>query len=163
MGRKAQDTATRFNAKVDRSGGDNACWNWTGSRCGLRGEYGKTTYNQKPENAHRVAWILAYGPIPEGMNVLHNCPNGDNPLCCNPAHLWLGTQHDNMMDKAAKGRSNVRRGERHSKVKLTADIVRAIRDDIALGRSHRSIAAQYGVSQPLVTNIGKRKVWGWLD
>jgi hypothetical protein len=53
--------------------------------------------------AHRVAWTLANGPIPAGMHVLHTC---DNPPCCNPGHLWLGTQADNMADMARKGRTS---------------------------------------------------------
>lgn len=52
-------------------------------------------------SAHRFAWELTNGPIPDGMNVLHAC---DNRACCNPAHLFLGTQKDNMIDMHAKGR-----------------------------------------------------------
>jgi hypothetical protein len=70
--------------------------------------------------AHRFAWEIAKGPIPDGLGVLHNCPGGDNPACVNVAHLWLGTQAENMADMAAKGRHYsktkpelVARGDRH--------------------------------------------------
>lgn len=54
--------------------------------------------------AHRAAWILTHGPIPPDMRVCHNCPQGDNPTCCNPHHMWLGSQADNIRDRNAKGR-----------------------------------------------------------
>ena len=82
----------RFWSKVDRSG---KCWLWTASR--NSSGYGKFD----GEGAHRVAWRLAYGVIPYGACVLHRC---DMPRCVNPAHLWLGTQADNVADMVAKGR-----------------------------------------------------------
>ena len=63
--------------------------------------YGCFAYKGRNWRAHRVAWILVYGYIPDGLCVLHRC---DNPACCNTEHLFTGTQADNMRDKIAKGR-----------------------------------------------------------
>lgn len=81
-----------------------ACWEWQGGK--TEDGYGKTGYKGKNELAHRLAWELTYGAIPKNMNVCHNCPDGDNPACCNPAHLFLGTQGDNVRDMFGKGRGN---------------------------------------------------------
>jgi HNH endonuclease len=78
---------------------DTGCLIWTGSHKGMHknGRYGTIAVS-----THRLAWELANGPIPEGMHVLHRC---DTPACCNPDHLFLGTQTDNMADKTRKGRA----------------------------------------------------------
>ena len=75
------------------------CVLWTGHRD--PGGYGRMTLPGTTRGAHRVAWEVAHGPIPEGMLVLHTC---DNPRCCNPEHLKLGTHADNMRHKAERGR-----------------------------------------------------------
>ncbi len=90
--------------KVDRSGD---CWIWKGA-ISNKG-YGSFRFNNKTELAHRVAWILVNGPIPDGVGdhgtcVLHSC---DNPRCVNPAHLFLGTQVDNINDMVRKGRGTM--------------------------------------------------------
>jgi hypothetical protein len=94
----------RFREKVDSSAGPDACWPWTAAIHGRRNsKYG--SFSISPTNiqqAHRVAWELAKGPIPDDMNVLHSCDNG---LCCNPKHLFLGSQADNVHDMVAKGRN----------------------------------------------------------
>lgn len=93
----------RFWSKVDVRGSDE-CWEWKAAR--NRHGYGYFRYKSKHAKAHRVSWELTQGEIPDGINVLHRC---DNPPCCNPAHLFLGTQAENMSDKVAKGRQQ--RGE----------------------------------------------------
>jgi hypothetical protein len=77
------------------------CWLWTGAR--TTNGYGRITVGGKGHQAHRVAWMLASGAIPDGLYVCHRC---DVKLCVRPAHLFLGTQHDNMQDAKAKGRLN---------------------------------------------------------
>ena len=100
----------RYWAKVPSSGGADACWLWQASRLGDYGQFvatkpGALTSRGKDQAhlyAHRVAWVIANGrPIPDGLMVLHRC---DVPMCVNPAHLFLGTQLDNMRDCKAKGR-----------------------------------------------------------
>lgn len=81
------------------------CWLWTGAH----GNYGFISVSERLGEshqllAHRVSWELHHGPIPDDLWVLHNCPGGDNPLCVNPSHLWLGTPADNSQDMVAKGR-----------------------------------------------------------
>src|SRR5437868_10934090 len=113
----AKDTE-RFLSKL-RITRDDDCWISTaGKQPGRRGRYvGTFKYEQRDRLAHRVAYELQYGPIPDGLSVLHHC---DVPLCCNPAHLFLGTQADNMADMARKGRSSDQRGEANTNRKLTA-------------------------------------------
>ena len=107
--RSCRPIAERLAAKVRRGGPDD-CWPWEGRTVGAG--YGTIGIGRRGEGsmlAHRLAWVLERGPIPKGLNVLHSC---DNPPCCNPAHLFLGTQGDNMRDMAAKGRDRHRHGRR---------------------------------------------------
>jgi hypothetical protein len=76
------------------------CWEFQGHR--NKDGYGTLRFEGRMEKAHRVAWVLASGPIPAGMQICHRC---DNPCCCNPKHLFVGTNADNMRDRQAKGRT----------------------------------------------------------
>jgi hypothetical protein len=112
----------------------------------------------------RVVWELTYGPIPEGMLVCHNCPHGDNPACVNPAHLWLGTQKQNMEDCRAKGRlrPRFRPGEAHPQAKLSpADI-----EAICLLRGvmpQREIARRFGIQKNTVSSIQRGQRWPHVE
>lgn len=88
----------RFWDKADVADRD-ACWLW--HACKNRDGYGSFGLNGTTILAHRMAWILEHGDIPDGLNVLHNC---DIPSCVNPSHLFLGTQKDNVADCTRKGR-----------------------------------------------------------
>jgi hypothetical protein len=138
----------RFWAKVRRTL-DDACWEWQASL--MCGGYGAFNWEGKTLKAHRIAWAHEYGEIPEGMNVCHRC---DNRICCNPAHLFLGTHLDNARDRNSKGRQA--RGANQPQAKLTEDRVRAIRAD---NRFHRDIAKAFGISKALVSFIKCKKAW----
>lgn len=75
------------------------CWIWPRGK--TTAGYGVVRVNRKPIYVHRLTWQQYFGSIPQGMCVLHSC---DNPPCFNPDHLFLGTNHDNMVDKSLKGR-----------------------------------------------------------
>lgn len=94
----------RFWSKVDRSGGENACWLWTG-KTKKRGYGTFTTGVGKSVLAHRLAYQLANMVTlgKHGPQVCHDCPDGDNPRCCNPRHLFVGTAKDNFHDAIHKG------------------------------------------------------------
>lgn len=94
-----QEVAERFWAKVRKTDG---CWEWMGARRGKG--YGQFYLNGRTQHAHRVAWELVHGPIPPGMQALHRC---DNPPCVRPADLFLGTNHDNVLDRHSKGRTKI--------------------------------------------------------
>lgn len=97
--------------RTDRSG---KCWIWTGP-LHIQG-YGKIIIYKTQLLMHRVSYEIYMGEIPDELDVLHNCPGGDNRKCVNPAHLWIGTQRDNILDCQAKGR--LLTGDRHHQTKL---------------------------------------------
>lgn len=134
------------------------CLNFTGGKVGIG--YGRLRVGRKLFLAHRVAYEAAFGPIPKGMLVCHRC---DNPSCCNPEHLFLGKQLDNMSDRKTKGRYGAQaRGGANGSAKLTdADIPR-IREQLAAGRKQSDIAADFGVTQPLISMIALRKKWAHI-
>lgn len=95
---------TRFWMKVRAGKTPEDCWEWIGSK---RHDYGQlsSVRGRSPHKAHRVSYEIHFGPIPDGMDVLHSC---DNPPCCNPRHLRLGTAKDNARDMVERGRYNPR-------------------------------------------------------
>lgn len=152
----------RFWAKVDRSGGPDACWPWLGSRnkagYGICGDDGPDT----SRIAHRNAWVLTNGPIPNGLSVLHHC---DNPPCCNPAHHFTGTYLDNARDREAKGRrvsflAPVMPGEANPNAKLTDQAICTIRRERARGVPGLELSLRFGVNRPTIYNIAAGRRWG---
>ncbi len=149
--------AERFAEKIDTTSSVRGCWLWT-AKTNPNG-YGRIYDGRKPALAHRVAWTLFVGPIPHGLFVLHRC---DNPPCCNPAHLFLGTHADNMRDKVQKGRQGSPRGEEASSAKLTAESVLLIRAAVASGRTQTEVGRKFGIHNSQVSRIVNRKVWTHL-
>lgn len=132
-GRSPGPNVAKFWSKVDKSGGPEACWPWTGATNELG--YGVTQFDGRAALAHRKAWALTNGPIPDDKLVCHRC---DSPPCCNPAHHFLGTNADNMADMAAKGRARCK--------KLGVDGASRALDRIDAGESQASVCRDMGVS-----------------
>lgn len=131
---------------------NSGCWLWSGGvdLCG----YGRFRNHYTRVRSHRFSYELAKGPIPAGLLVLHSC---DNPACCNPDHLFLGTVQDNVNDKVSKGRQL--RGEQQKNAKLTTEQVLAIRRD---KRTEKELGALYGVDDTLIGKIRRRQAWAHL-
>jgi hypothetical protein len=161
----------RYWKKVDRSGGPDSCHWWTA--CKTDG-YGRLNIEGRLYKTHRISWVIANNKdIPPGMHVCHTC---DNPDCCNPNHLWLGTHIDNMRDRDNKGRCSPALGDRHgSRTKpesrprgaahgraiFTEDQVRKIREEYALGGiTQQALADKHGIDQSTISAIIRRKTWG---
>lgn len=155
--------------RLDKSGVD-GCWEYQGARD--KDGYGFMKVREYQHRTHRLAWELTHGPITDGLHVLHRC---DNPPCCNPEHLWLGTEADNAADRDRKGRTNyprgdahytrrrpdwVKRGEQVPGAKLTWAAVREMRELYAAGwGSHRELSLRYGVSRELVREVVNSRRW----
>lgn len=135
--------------KVDKSGGDDACWNWIASRQ-ERG-YGQMRWQGKLQQASRISYELANGVFPAELEVLHSC---DNPPCVNPKHLLLGTHRDNMVDRERKGRNVPARGENHGLHKLSDAQVVEIRQRFANGNvTILSLSLEFHVSKRQIQRI----------
>ncbi|HBO3538556.1 TPA: hypothetical protein L5597_004146 [Pseudomonas aeruginosa] len=135
------------------------CWEWQGAR--KPKGYGNCTVNKESLGAHRVAFWLSNGDFPANMHVCHTC---DNPSCCNPSHLMLGTVDSNYIDMLIKGRSGFTKnraiGTRNANAKLTDQQVSDIRRAYASGEGNQyELAARYGVSQAAIGSILRNKTW----
>lgn len=143
----------RFWSRIDTSQGEGACWPWTGGRT-ARG-YGRFRMGGKSVAAHRFALVLSHGQIPPGLSVCHSC---DNPPCCNPTHLWVGTAADNAADLNAKGRAS--RGSMHGRAKLTEGQVLDIRQEYSRGSVRQiDLAHRYNVNQVTISAILRGETW----
>ena len=136
-------TAADFWVKAYKT---NNCWLWTGAMntCG----YGWITRNNKQMNASRFAWQLVYGVIPNDMQVLHHC---DNRACVNPGHLYLGTQSDNMTDRAMRGRCKTH--------KLLPRDVKTMRVLNRYGVSQTKLCKIYSISSGSMSEAINGKSW----
>lgn len=157
MERQRRPITERFWEKVDTNGPVpqhrpelGPCWIWTAQTD--KYGYGKFSLNKKKAKAHRVAYILTYGPIPDNLLACHRC---DNPICVNPGHLFLGTVADNANDRASKA------GCIPSKaIKLTiekANEIRRLRNQEGLG--YKQLAQRYNVAPTTIQSIINGKTW----
>ena len=144
--------AVRLWAKVDKSG---ECWEWTGAVD--RKGYGRI-HSFGDTRTHRLSWELHYGPIPDGLWVLHRC---DNPPCVRPDHLFLGTVADNSADMYAKDRQA--RGPRLPHTKLTEADVREIRRLLAQEVPKKRLGRQFGVAGTTILAIARGSTWTWVQ
>lgn len=159
----AERTTRKFWASVRKT---NGCWIWTRTTCHFG--YGSFyPFKQSHVRAHRYAYELAHGPIPDGLWVLHKC---DNPPCVRPDHLYLGNAADNASDRVNRGRGTSgsqcwpkhrKRGEELPASKVTEDIVRRIRAEHNPPLvTNQGLATRYGISKEQVWKIRKGRCWG---
>ena len=150
----------RFWDKVDKRGTDE-CWEWQAFR--NKFGYGRFFFNGKKHQAHRIAWTLTNGAIPkmedgQRVCVLHHC---DNPSCCNPSHLFLGTQKENVKDMVMKMRGLV--GEKNGRAKIDEMDVYFIRYWLKNGYSQRKIAEIFKIKKSQVCRINTGETWRHLE
>lgn len=150
--RNPEQVAARFWPKVDVRSADE-CWPWKPDQAQRPHGYGQFKINGQMMNSNRVALALALGELRE--QALHTC---DNPPCCNPAHLFDGTQVDNIVDMVTKERHAGASGERNSHAKLTISDVKEIRSLLAV-ESRRSLANRFSVSKTNIDFIANGKTW----
>lgn len=139
----------RFWSKVAVTQNTCRCWEWQGARTSLG--YGQFKLMGASSFAHRVAAQLAGARLGNDSVVMHAC---DNPSCCNPTHLIVGTHASNVADRVAKDRSA--KGSNNGRSKLTEQQVRAIRAD---KRTLTEVAKEYGVCIGTISLIRQRKIW----
>lgn len=126
------------------------CWLWTASV--IRTGYGRILGSGRQlELAHRLAWMLYRGPIPDDLNVLHKC---DVPGCVNPDHLYLGTPKQNAVDRVIRGRQP--RGENMPISRLTEKDIVPIRQS-TIGT--QALAKLYGVGKRTIGQVRARETW----
>lgn len=147
------NTVENFWAGVDKRG-DNECWEWNRKRS-PKG-YGELDYHKKCWRAHRLAYALTYGEFDPKLYVCHRC---DNPPCCNPKHLYLGTCRDNLIERNMKGRNVNQKGEAHSQAKYTEATVLKVRADYAKGVTLAKISELHNVKMRSVSDIVYRRRW----
>ena len=153
---------TKFWNLVD-TGNIGECWKYLASPSQRYGKYSKKIDGKwKLLGAHRYAWEQYFGEIPEGLFVCHHC---DNPFCCNPYHLFIGTGSDNQLDSVRKGRDakyNIvpQLGEKHHSAKLTEEQVIELRERYATGGvTQFQLADEYGIAQQNISKAILRKSW----
>lgn len=131
------------------------CWEWTA--CKTSDGYGSVRVCKKMIGTHRLVWKWTYSEIPEHLEVCHLC---DNPACCNPKHLWLGTHKQNVEDRENKKRGKQPRFEKHNKAKLNREIVTEIRQRYENGeRNLTRLSKDYNVTRCNIGFIIKRITW----
>lgn len=132
--------------------GPNGCLEWQGSKHSFG--YGDFRLDGQHWLVHRFVYTVLFGEIPAGMIVMHKC---DNPSCCNPEHLKLGTHLNNVLDKEMKGRGNA--GEQNGMSTLTRADVEAIRLKVIQGVRQIRLAEEYGVNRSCISKIINGTHW----
>ena len=139
-------TIARFWSKVDVKKSNSECWPWTGATR-FHG-YGGIKVKGDVLRAHRVAWELFNQAEIGDLHALHKC---DNPKCCNPRHIYLGTRSDNMKD--------IRDRERNPNQKMTMAMANEIREALKRGDKPRWLAEEYGLATGTISKIKTGRIW----
>ena len=133
------------------------CWLWSG--CTIKGGYGQISFNGILYLVHRIAYFVHTNEDPGLLKVCHSC---DTPSCCNPHHLWIGTQTENIRDMVIKQRSPNNHGDRNPSAKLNERQVKQIRGLFKAGVERKELARQYNVSYSTIKYIVRRKSWSHI-
>ena len=172
----SEKNITNFYRKISPTANDQGCLEWLGAS--HKDGYGRFGIAGRLFQSTRIAFFVATGIDPLNMDVCHKC---DNPPCCNPDHLFLGTRADNVKDMISKGRANFQKdpakpasprvrpayirkdsavGARHGQCKLDDATVTMIREMYCKSKTtHAQIAAEFGVVQSLIGKIIRRELW----
>lgn len=152
----------RFWSKV-KKGSAEECWIWTANK-NARG-YGSINLRAGMFRANRISVVLAGIDLPNDMEVMHDCPNGDNPSCVNPSHLKIGTHIENMRDRERKGRGVVPRGDNHHFRKNPSLAPRGIRNGkyTKPERTPRVRACRKGKTHYSKSYRNENQARGWRD
>ncbi len=135
----------------------NSCWEW--KRSVNKDGYGRTGVAGQDLIAHRVAYFLHYNENPMQLVVCHKC---DNPICCNPHHLFLGTNKENTLDMVSKGRNQI--GENHIRAKITEEEVSKIKELYLTGNYHHpDLAKLFSISKRQIGRILRGEGWTHLE
>jgi len=148
---RSDDFEKRFWSKVSKG---HSCWDWEAAR-NSKG-YGRFWLNGKTVNAHRLAYCLYHGlelVDIRGECICHSC---DNPSCCNPEHLWLGTDADNIWDRDNKGRGN--KGKKNGRAKLDEEDVVSMRRRYPT-ETLRKLANEFEISKSGVWSVISHRTW----
>lgn len=159
---RRKSAEARFWKRVKKT---DSCWIWIGGTCSkgygtlmLASYADNETPTRETASTHRYSWELHRGPIPEGLQVLHDCPDGDNPACVNPDHLWLGTNDENMADKVKKDRQT--RGILVPHAVLTDDLVRDLRARYSAGETLQELwLTHQHISKTTIESAVKGQSW----
>lgn len=138
-------------AKWTQRNPETGCLEWVGA---LSHGYGYVHYQGKPRAAHIVVYVLLHGELAEGLMVCHSC---DNPKCCEPEHLFPGTNQDNVDDCVSKGRQS--KGSKNGHAKLVEKDATDIRRRLAAGEAGHLLASEYCVSPATISMIRSDKIW----
>lgn len=146
----------RFWSRVEVRG-SRECWPWTGTirSHGTRFQYGQIGFSHTYKLTHVFAYAVSRGDVPPGICVCHNC---DNPICCNPSHLFLGTKSDNNKDRTKKGRNGDHKGSNNGMAILSGGDVVEIRKASDY-MPYKLLADRYGVAVVTIAKIVQRKLW----
>ncbi len=149
------ETKVTQNIEVRATGYATECWLWTGSVD--KDGYGRVRIQSVFIKIHRLIWLCRFGMIPDDLVVCHDC---DQPGCCRPEHLKLGTSPDNIKERTRKGRTA--RGANQGASKLTDDLVRHIRS-LHPAWEYAEIGRKFGISRQHARRLVERKSWAHLS
>lgn len=153
-----EDDIQRFYSRIAIQ--PNGCYLWTEPK--KEGGYGQITINGQSCQAHRISYFLSRGFIIDELHVLHNCPDGDDPGCVAPNHLWQGTNKENMEDMITKGHNKRLSHEQHPMAKMTEEDVLLLRSEHCRF-THTQLAEMFKISRRQVRRLIMGTSWKPID